>query len=351
VDRAWAEWVTWQLEAAGSRVLIQAWDFVGGSNWIKQMQDGVSLANRMIALLSERYLASQFGSAEWQAVWGADPQAREHLLLVVRVEDCDRDGLLRRVAGADLFDVDEPTARERLRTMVDGAVAGRLKPEAAPRFPGAARGDSRTPRFPGDLPRAWRAPSRNPHCTGRATSSRCWKAFRAAPTVTVQSVHGMGGVGKSQLALEYAHTHRARLRRRVVDGCRAGCLGLRLGDRRAGRPVVVAETWLSRRALATAALSATPLACCWSTRCSWPWCRATVAASSPSATSCSSNTSPSGRGIVWAGASQPGDGRRSPTRAATTGTDVAAQLDRGGPARTLMTDPCPRHLQPLSLIM
>ncbi|WP_416219215.1 toll/interleukin-1 receptor domain-containing protein [Frankia sp. Cas4] len=27
-DRAWAEWVAWQLEVAGYRVLVQAWDFV-----------------------------------------------------------------------------------------------------------------------------------------------------------------------------------------------------------------------------------------------------------------------------------------------------------------------------------
>ncbi|MCK9928953.1 toll/interleukin-1 receptor domain-containing protein [Frankia sp. Mgl5] len=29
-DRRWAEWVAWQLEDAGPRVLIQAWDFVPG---------------------------------------------------------------------------------------------------------------------------------------------------------------------------------------------------------------------------------------------------------------------------------------------------------------------------------
>ncbi|WP_261568246.1 toll/interleukin-1 receptor domain-containing protein [Frankia gtarii] len=28
-DRPWAEWVAWQLEGAGLRVLVQAWDFIG----------------------------------------------------------------------------------------------------------------------------------------------------------------------------------------------------------------------------------------------------------------------------------------------------------------------------------
>jgi hypothetical protein len=26
-DRAWVEWIAWELEAAGYRTLIQAWDF------------------------------------------------------------------------------------------------------------------------------------------------------------------------------------------------------------------------------------------------------------------------------------------------------------------------------------
>src|SRR4029077_22704 len=40
-DRAWAEWIAWVLEADGYRVLVQAWDFVPGSNWVQGMQAGV----------------------------------------------------------------------------------------------------------------------------------------------------------------------------------------------------------------------------------------------------------------------------------------------------------------------
>ena len=32
-DRAWAEWIAWQLEEDGYQVLIQAWDMVHGGNW------------------------------------------------------------------------------------------------------------------------------------------------------------------------------------------------------------------------------------------------------------------------------------------------------------------------------
>src|ERR1700754_2848302 len=45
-DRDWAEWIAWQLKAGGWRVLIQAWDFVPGSNWVNAMQEGVRRAKR-----------------------------------------------------------------------------------------------------------------------------------------------------------------------------------------------------------------------------------------------------------------------------------------------------------------
>jgi hypothetical protein len=63
-DRAWAEWIAWILEEDGHRVLIQAWDFVPGSNWIQGMQSGARDSARTIAVLSDAYLRSIYGSAE-----------------------------------------------------------------------------------------------------------------------------------------------------------------------------------------------------------------------------------------------------------------------------------------------
>ena len=74
--------------------------------------------------------------------------AQQRKLLVVRVTDCDRPGLLAGVVSVDLFGMTEAEARARLRTMVSAAVTGRAKPEAAPRFPGG-RAMPREPRFPG----------------------------------------------------------------------------------------------------------------------------------------------------------------------------------------------------------
>jgi TIR domain len=206
-DRAWAEWIAWELEESGHRALVQAWDFVPGSNWIQGMQEGVTRAGRTIAVLSPAYLESEFGAAEWQAAWGQDPAARDRTLLVVRVAECDRPGLLSGVVSIDLFGVAEAKAKARLRSMVSGAMSGRAKPAGKPGFPGG-RAVRREPRFPGALPTVWQVPARNPNFTGRGVELEdLARAIASSSRVTVESLRGMGGVGKTQLATEYCYLH------------------------------------------------------------------------------------------------------------------------------------------------
>ena len=54
----------------------------------------------------------------------------------------------------------------------------------------------------------WKVPARNPNFTGRGEDlAALARALASGSTVTVQSVRGMGGVGKTQLATEYAYAH------------------------------------------------------------------------------------------------------------------------------------------------
>lgn len=124
-DRAWAEWIAWVLEEDRYRVLIQAWDFLPGSNWILGVEEGIRLSRRTIAILSDSYAKSAYGSAEWQSAWAADPSGTGRKLLVVRVAECERPGLLAGIVGVDLFGVNNVTAQARLRHMVATAEKGR----------------------------------------------------------------------------------------------------------------------------------------------------------------------------------------------------------------------------------
>jgi cellulose biosynthesis protein BcsQ/tetratricopeptide (TPR) repeat protein len=205
-DRAWAEWIAWILEEDGHRVHIQAWDLVPGDNWVRSIAVAMRDAHRTIVVLSDNYLQSAYAEAEWQSAVAGDPHGAGRKVLTVRVAPCDRPGMLAETVGIDLFDLTEAEARSRLRAMVSAAEAGRAKPQAAPGFPGGERAISREPGFPGALPQVWNVPARNPNFIGREPElDALAHGLAAGSKVMVHSVRGMGGVGKSQLATEYAH--------------------------------------------------------------------------------------------------------------------------------------------------
>ncbi len=136
VDRPWAEWIAWELEEAGYHVMFQAWDSVPGSNWNSNMQQGISCAVRTVAVLSREYLKSVFGESEWQAAYREDPKGFKRKLLPIRVENCDRPGVLSSVVSIDLFDQPSEIAQSLLLEGIRQMEVGRAKPATAPRFPG-----------------------------------------------------------------------------------------------------------------------------------------------------------------------------------------------------------------------
>jgi len=149
-DQAWAEWIAWQLDAEGYTVVVQAWDFRPGSDFVQQMHQVVQEAKQTIAVLSPAYLDSAFGGAEWRAVFAKDPTGEHGLLLPVRVEDVEPPGLLKTRIFVDLVDLDAKSARTTLLAAAKGV---RGKPAREPEFPGM-HGQSRShgteaPQFPG----------------------------------------------------------------------------------------------------------------------------------------------------------------------------------------------------------
>ena len=101
-------------------------------------------------MLSDEYLESVYGDAEWRAAWAADPAGAQRKLLPVRVPSATGRGCWRGVTGFDLFGLGEAGARSLLLSEVAAAVAGRAKPAAKPGFPGrASAGRPRCRGFPG----------------------------------------------------------------------------------------------------------------------------------------------------------------------------------------------------------
>jgi tetratricopeptide (TPR) repeat protein len=212
-DRAWAEWIAWQLEAEGYQVVIQAWDFTASRDWAHEMQQATATAERVVVVLSAAYLASAHGEAEWRVFYAHDPSGEKGLLLPVRVSPVEPPGLLKTRVYVDLVDKDATTARAELLVAASG---GRAKPAEEPEFPGdqgrAMVSATERPRFPGELPLVWNLPSHpNPFFTGREPLLTEIRMRLAAPAPGRQRVilTGIGGVGKTQLAVEYAYWRRA----------------------------------------------------------------------------------------------------------------------------------------------
>jgi tetratricopeptide (TPR) repeat protein len=215
-DRDWAEWIAASIEWAGYRPVIQAWDFRPGENFVLRMQQAAAEADITLPVLSEAYLKSEYTQPEWAAAFAQDPMGKKRRLIPVRVAECTLTGMLSTIIYIDLAGLGEEDAQ---RALFDG-----LKPSGRPaRTPAFPRqqttsGVSPVP-FPPNAAKPDKSalgaaayqsalsniPDRNPFFTGR--EQVLTQLREALARQGRAALSGLGGVGKTQTAVEYAHRH------------------------------------------------------------------------------------------------------------------------------------------------
>ncbi len=206
-DRMWADWIKELLERVPFRVTMQDAATMRGQ---RVAGSGPAAPSRVktLALMSANYARSPLARATWEAAAAADPTGVHKSLIPVRVgtgESADIAALVSGRVSVDLRPLDESSAVEALLRVLDrptylaaSLLEGRQGPD------GTATGA----RFPGSRPRVWHVPSRNATFTGRNAvlqQLRDQLSGAGADPAPRQALYGLGGVGKTQLAIEYAY--------------------------------------------------------------------------------------------------------------------------------------------------
>lgn len=181
----------------GYTTLVQAWDFTPGTNFIQSMHTATINCKRTIAILSEKYYESLYTQSEWQAAFAEDPTSEKSKLIPVRISDHKPKGLLKQIVYIDLFGLEEEIAKTKLIDGVDLSKRARNSQG----FPGTKKRNS------GELPVNNIKLMRNKYFTGRSIIlDEINTEFTIHDNSSFsQILTGTGGVGKTQLALEYAY--------------------------------------------------------------------------------------------------------------------------------------------------
>ncbi|KAB1909743.1 tetratricopeptide repeat protein [Micromonospora tulbaghiae] len=184
-DRVWAEWIGHLLVSADVRVT---------DPWFAE--DETPRTARELIIVSE-------SNATEEAVLAAPDRSPDQVPLVVYVADVRRLANVPAAHTVSVAGLEARTAAARILRLV-----GREGVPADLELPTG-------PRFPGRDNTVFEVPGRNKRFTGREADLRELRTLlRSSPKVVLSgtgpvALQGMGGIGKSQLALEYAHRYRA----------------------------------------------------------------------------------------------------------------------------------------------
>ncbi|MEV0735205.1 FxSxx-COOH system tetratricopeptide repeat protein [Streptomyces sp. NPDC050549] len=206
LGRMWAEWAAEALESAGYQVSLHG--TVGpDSGVMPEVAGTLNGLGRVLALLSPEY-AVQPRSVAVRLQLAGHETAGGPGLVAVRLQDLAPQAAEPYLdsTAADFSRSGPAEAFEQLLAVLGPPPNRRLPDGSSPPL------DTVLPTFPGSIPVAQRLPSRNLGFTGRGPLlERLRDHFTAGPAAAVPSqvLYGLGGMGKTQTALEYAHRYKS----------------------------------------------------------------------------------------------------------------------------------------------
>ncbi|NEA21459.1 FxSxx-COOH system tetratricopeptide repeat protein [Actinomadura bangladeshensis] len=245
-DRPWVDWMALILGRAGFRVVARSVDAAPAE---EPEEEPGEPGGHAIVLLSPDSVSSPEVLGTWESL-ASRTAAPHRRLTAVRIQDASLRTAFGGLLPLDLTGLGEHAGAEALvralgrpgYTFDQPAEHSRV----GPRFPGAAR----------TAPEIWNADRRNAMFTGRGRLLERLRDELLGTTqriVMPQALHGLGGVGKTQVALEYIHRFKADyslvwwISAQSPDSIRAGLanlaeqMGLRVGDNKADAAAAALE--------------------------------------------------------------------------------------------------------------
>ena len=192
-DRVWANWVADVLALRGIQVVHPSATAVAGGSTREDAERSAAAASRTIALLSAAYMQSPQALGVWDAMSTADPAGTSRRLIPVRVGETRVEQPFSERNVVDLARREQEAATEELLRALGNPPKLIDQPE---------------PRFPRTIPPVWHVPARNASFIGRneiLEKLHDQLIGSSTPVALPIALHGFGGVGKTQVAREYAH--------------------------------------------------------------------------------------------------------------------------------------------------
>lgn len=190
-DRLWAEWIATQLKAAGATVTLRP-----SSPSTTTPVPPVS-ADTVLALLSPDFAGTSLAEELLTLISAADQRAGGPRIVGLRTRDFIADTALTGLPGFSMVGMTAEEAIERVSALIG--------------VPAPAEPVAGGTRYPGEAPATFNVPPRNNIFTGRDVElERLWDDL-GQDTLDVHTpagrlfLYGLGGIGKTQLALEFVH--------------------------------------------------------------------------------------------------------------------------------------------------
>lgn len=208
-DERWVHWLHYQLQHAGYQCRLLRWDPAVATN-LQALQRHQRHARHLLVIYTDSYHNTALKHSDWVSSHAGSEAKAASPVILLRVGERAAEGPLATIPRITLHGQPLLAARKRL---LDGL---------ATRCPLPCDAPSRTlasleapPLYPGDMPAVWAVPiPPDPRFVGRDTKlnelSSTLRDWRRVVIGGIADLEGVGGIGKTQLAIHYAWHYRDR---------------------------------------------------------------------------------------------------------------------------------------------